>query len=560
MTQPDDALMAEVESAVDMIRLAQHPDGYINSYYTVTGLSGRWKNLRDMHELYCLGHLIEACVAYESLTKSGRLLEPVRKAIEHVDSIFGDEPGKQRGYPGHQEIEIALLRLYEMTGEKLFFKVAEYFLTERGRRDENGEIYFDNEAHRRGGDPYVNMFFEMKAWYRFPRDYGYHQADCRLLEATELKGHAVRAMYYVTAATDLCRLTVDPKIKASIDRLWRDMVDKKIYITGGLGAMRQWEGFGEPYFLQDTEREGTCYAETCACFAMILWCQRLLRLELVSEYSDTMETGLYNGFLGAIGLDGVSFYYENPLRTYTGQPKLRTPWLDCACCPPNVAKLLGLLGTLVYSYTPDPALIAIHLYMDSTFSVPGSSAVVSQVTKMPWSGEVEIKVQGRAKLALRIPGWAHGVFKCSVPGTQKTGYLYVDVENTVVSLQFNMEARKVYTNPSTNKDEVCLMRGPLVYCIEDVDNDGVDIDKIALLDEPLSEGPPSQIAGVDSVVPIVAVGKEIINAESSLYRPQPWQLTPSSKSLTYVPFFLRANRGGNGGMRVWSKYSSARST
>ena len=551
MTEKDDSLMADVEEAVEMIRGAQHPDGYLNSYYTVTGIEGRWTNLRDLHELYCLGHLVEACVAYETLTKSGKLLETVRKAIQHVDSRFGEEPGKERGYPGHQEIEIGLLRLYELTKEELFFKVAKYFMMERGRRDENGEIYFDHEAHRRGGDPYTNMFFEMKAWYQHPRDYGYHQADVPLVEATELKGHAVRAMYYVTAATDLYRLTGDENIKAAVDRLWRDMVDKKMYVTGGLGAVRQWEGFGPSYFLYDTENEGICYTETCACFAMIIWCQRLLRLGLNSEYGDVMELGLYNGFLGAIGLDGETFYYGNPLRTYTGQPKVRSPWLDCACCPPNVAKLFGLLGTLIYSYTDN--LVAIHLYIEGSVTVPGTDIVVSQKTDMPWSGDVEISVKGSTGLALRIPGWANG-YTCSVTGKEENGYLRIQPSKDLeVKLKFHMTTRRVYTNPKTNKDEVCILRGPLVYCIEDVDNN-VDVDNVVLTGEPLSEGKALQIGSVGSVIPIIAKGKEIINNQSELYRSEPWKYSSEEKTLTYIPFFLRANRGGNGGMRVWSKY------
>lgn len=551
MMEKDDFLMADVEEAVSMIRTAQHPDGYLNSYYTVKGIEGRWKNLRDMHELYCLGHLVEACVAYETLTKSGKLLETVRKAIMHVDSHFGDEPGKKRGYPGHQEIEIGLLRLYDLTREELFFKVAKYFLMERGRRDENGEIYFDYEAHRRGGDPYVNIFFEMKAWYQYPRDYGYHQADCRLIEASVFKGHAVRAMYYVTATTDLYRLTGDENIKSTLDRLWRDMVDKRMYVTGGLGAVRQWEGFGSSYFLYDTEAEGICYTETCASFAMIIWCQRLLRLGLNSEYGDVMELGLYNGFLGAIGLDGVTFYYGNPLRTYTGQPKIRTDWLDCACCPPNVAKLFGLLGTLLYSHTDN--MVAVHLYVESSFTVPGTDIVISQKTEMPWSGDVEIMIKGTINLALRIPGWANE-YTCSVPGEEKNGYLHIQSSLQLrVKLKFHMEARKVYTNPKTNKDEVCILRGPLVYCIEDVDND-VDVDNVVLTDQPLSEGKPLQIASMNSVIPVVAKGREIVDGQSTLYRSAPWSYSSVEKDLTYVPFFLRANRGGNGGMRVWAKY------
>ncbi|KAE8376866.1 hypothetical protein BDV26DRAFT_282262 [Aspergillus bertholletiae] len=549
MKSKDEELMATVEEAVDMIRAAQHPDGYINSYYTVLGVDKRWTNLRDMHELYCLGHLAEACVAYETLTNSGRLLEPVLRALHHVDSVFGCEPGKKRGYPGHQEIEIGLLRLYELCGEPLLLKLAKYFISERGRRDAKGETYFDHEAKARGGDPYEHFGSEMKAWFQYPRDYSYNQADQPLLETTEVKGHAVRAMYYYIAATDLARLTGDNDIKRVLDHMWADMTETKLYITGSIGAMRQWEGFGARYVLGDTEESGTCYAETCACFALILWCQRMLQLDLNVKYADVMEIGLYNGFLGAVGLDGGSFYYQNPLRTYTGHPKERSAWFEVACCPPNVAKLLASMGSLIYSFKEN--LVAVHLYIESEFRVPGTDVVVSQKTNMPWSGDVDITVKGATQLALRIPTWADG-YKSSVEGDVRDGYLYIaQSQDLDIKLSFKLKARRVYPNPATGKDQICIMRGPLVYCIEDVDND-VDIDHVGVIDDDVSDGEPINIAAVSGVIPVKAMGRELVQGQSSLYAPRLWKYG-DKKSLLYVPYFLRANRSGKGGMTVWAR-------
>lgn len=549
MKTEDKALMDTVEEAVDMVRAAQHPDGYINSYYTVLGIKNRWTNLRDMHELYCLGHLTEACVAYETLTKSGRLLEPVLRALRHVDSVFGTEPGKKRGYPGHQEIEIGLLRLYELCEEPLLLKLAKYFISERGRRDSNDETYFDHEARARGGDPYEHFGDEMKAWFQYPRDYTYNQANEPLLQAKEVKGHAVRAMYYYIAATDLARICNDKEIKIALDRLWTDMTETKLYITGSIGAMRQWEGFGAKYVLGDTEESGTCYAETCACFALILWCQRMLQLDLNVKYADVLEIGLYNGFLGAVGLDGCSFYYQNPLRTLTGHPKERSSWFEVACCPPNVAKLLASMGSLIYSFKEN--VVIIHLYIESTFSVPEKDVVVSQETRMPWSGDVHITVKGSMGLALRIPTWADG-YTSSVEGHIKAGYLYIpESRNLDVKLTFRLKSRRVYPNPATRKDEICIMRGPLVYCIEDVDND-VDIDNVGLVDESISDGPPMDIAGVSGVIPVKAIGRELLHGQGCLYGSHPWKYG-ERKSLLYVPYFLRANRGGKGGMTVWAR-------
>ncbi len=579
MTQPDEAMMETVEEAVDMIIAAQHPDGYINSYYTVRGLDQRWTNVRDMHELYCLGHLIEACVAYETLTHNGRLLTPVMNAIRHVDGVFGVEPGKKRGYPGHQEIEIGLLRLYELTGRRddLLLKLAKYFIHERGQRDEAGEIYFDHEARARGGDPYDHMDLEMRVCYQVPRDYGYHQADCPIEEATEAKGHAVRAMYFYTAATDLCRLTGDAdadgnnnnnnnnnnqnqnqQIKAALDRLWRDVVDHKIYITGGLGAIRQWEGFGPAYLLHDTEEGGTCYAETCASFALIVWCRQMNLLGsglgcLNSEYADIMEGALYNGFLGAVGLDGASFYYENPLRTYTHRPKHRSTWFEVACCPPNTAKLLGQLGTLIYSF--QPGVVVIHLFIQSEVRVPDTDDVaVSMTTDMPWSGDVTVSVTGTTALAIRIPSWAEE-YTCSVGGDVKGGYLFIpSSKDASISLKFALAPRKVYANPKTDKDEVCVMMGPLVYCLEDVDNPGIDVDNVAFVDGPIRLGEKMRVGPLERVVPILATGKELdTGGWDSLYGSKPWKYKEEERQLVFIPYFLRANRGGNGGMRVWTK-------
>ncbi|KIX00575.1 uncharacterized protein Z518_09640 [Rhinocladiella mackenziei CBS 650.93] len=561
MKHPNEPLLKTVEEAIDMIRAAQYPDGYINSYYTVRGAQQRWSNLRDMHELYCVGHLLEATVAYEELTGSGRLLDVARKAIAHVDSMFGGEPSKKKGYPGHQEIEIGLLRFHELTGDALPLKLAKYFITERGRRDEDGEIYFDKEAKARGADPYDDMGTEHKPWYHGCRDYGYHQADCPLEEAAEVKGHSVRAMYFYTAATDLVRLLPESKdLTMALDRLWRDLVDRKIYVTGGIGSVTRNEGFGPGYRLDDLESQG-CYAETCASFALINWCQRLLRLNLKSEYADIMEKCLYNSFLGAVSTSGDAFYYQNVMRTIGGEPKLRNKWFGVSCCPPNVGKLLNSMDSLIYSITPDRNLVAIHLYIGSEIAVPGTSVVVSQETNMPWTGEVTIDVRGTTALALRIPGWSNEAgFTCSAQGKLQDGYLYIsEVSNTKVHLNFTMSPQRVYAHPKTGKDDISIIRGPLVYCLEDVDNDGIDIDHVALLDMQLKDGPPRHIGLLDNVATVLARGRQLVSpAWEKLYGSKPWEYG-AEVEIVAIPYFLRANRGGNGAMRVWTKRMSTSS-
>ncbi|KAM0548446.1 hypothetical protein ACHAPJ_009932 [Fusarium lateritium] len=552
---PDDSSMIEaVEDIVSMIQNAQHEDGYINSYYTVKGLKDRWTNLRDNHELYCIGHLLEAAVAYETLTHNGKLLKVAERVCNHLDSVFG--PDKKRGYPGHQEIEIGLLRLYEYMKTPLYLKLARFFILERGQRDEKDEIYFDKEAFARGGDPYDFMGSESKLWFHEPRDYGYQQADQPLVDATEVKGHAVRAMYFYAAATDLARICPNDEMSERLDtalaRLWRDLVDGKIYVTGSIGSVTQNEGFGRPYSLLDLEHQG-CYNETCACFALINWCQRMLWRELDSEYSDIMETALYNGFLGAISQDGDAFYYQNVLRTRNGEPKSRCKWFGVACCPPNVAKLLGNLGALIYSYQPS-GVVAVHQYIGSVLRTQ-NGAIIRQKTNMPWDGRVSFAIQGKADLALRIPHWAKD-WTSSVSGELTKGYLYLyALEDTEVELDFKIVPTKVYAHPKTNKDEVCISRGPLVYCLEDVDNPGCDIDHVALPDDALVyDGDHINIGSQNKVVTLRVEGREVKQTgRQGLYGRIPWVYEKLECDLVAIPYFLRENRGkGRGAMRVWT--------
>lgn len=561
VTHPDPKMLAEVEATVDMIRKAQHPDGYINSYFTTHGISKRWTNTRDLHELYCIGHLLEATVAYEELTGTGRLLQVAKRVIDHVTTVFGPEKHKLQGYPGHQEIEIGLLRIYELSGYQPAFDLAKYFILERGRVYPDGEIFYDKEAKARGADPYDDLGTEHKAWFHGPRDYGYQQADGPLVEATAVKGHAVRAMYYYAAATDLVRLSSEKDadalvVKTALQRLWRDLVDKKLYVTGGIGNARHNEGFEAPYLLGDLEVQG-CYAETCASFGLINWCQRMLRLNLDSEFADVMERALFNGFLGAVSADGNAFYYQNVLRTLEGQPKQRNTWFAVACCPPNMAKLLGSLGPLIYSTNEDKSLVAVHLYIGSTMQVPGTDIVIHQETNMPRDGRVKLRIEGTTSLALRVPSWAKSL-ACSMTGEVKNGYLYLaSSTDDQVEVTFGMKPEKVYANPLTGKDEICLVRGPIVYCIEDVDNEGMSVDNLVLTDEPVSDGREIEIGSIKALT-LETTGRQIQPAASEgLYNSRPWVIGGETETVVAIPYFLRANRNGNGGMRVWTRRMSS---
>lgn len=277
-------------------------NSYLNSYFTLHEPENRFTNLRDMHELYCLGHLAEFAVAYHTLTGSSDLIDVMRRAIALVRKTVLP----RGGYPGHQEIELGLARLYEATGEDEFLDTAGFFIRERGRVDEAGQTYYDRESIARGADPYDFLGSEMKPSFRFPRDYAYMQAHVPIVDQTSIDGHCVRAMYYLTGAAHyaLLRPSEAEDIRQAVQRLFDNTVNQKMYLTGGLGSVARSEGFGPDYHLPDLQAGGGCYSETCASFGLIVLCERLLRRSLDGVYGDVMERAFLNCVLGAVGLDG----------------------------------------------------------------------------------------------------------------------------------------------------------------------------------------------------------------------------------------------------------------
>ncbi|KZT57960.1 glycoside hydrolase family 127 protein [Calocera cornea HHB12733] len=584
MQTEDKDLRAFVDESVKIIQEAQHEDGYINSYYTVSGIDKRFTNLRDRHELYQLGHLCEAAVAHHTLTGTDDLLGPALKYIALVSRTFGPNEGQKRGYPGHEEIEIGLMRLYELTGRKECLDLAGFFILERGTRDEKDEIYYDHEARARGGDPYDAWSAEYRHFYAYPRDYGYQQAHMPLLEQEEIVGHSVRAMYYLTAASDYALASGNKEVLAAVKRLYASTVRTKMYVTGGIGSLERSEGFTDAFWLPDQEEGGCAYSETCASFALAVLSQRLLRHELKGEYGDVLETALYNTVLGSrapggggathgAGSGGVAFYYQNPLTTFAGHGKARSKWFDVACCPPNVAKVFGLLGELSYSYSAQSNTAAVHFFVSSEcrMRLPAGEVVLKVETGLPWSGGVRLAVSApfAVALAVRIPGWARSSYTFSGPpgveGTVKDGYLHLPARvwtgsAGTLALDFPCVPRRVFAHPRTGKLEVALARGPLVYCAEGVDNPGLPLHSTALLlSAPLGEelAPEQEVAGIPGVPVLVAQGRAVDERAwegGALYgdglERAAWG---EVRTVRMVPYFLRANRGGDGAMQVWLK-------
>lgn len=547
-THPDPELEALLDEVIELIAGAQQPDGYLNVYFTVVKPEERWTDLRDAHELYCAGHLIEAGVAHYLATGKRRLLDVVCKYADYIDSVFGREPGKLRGYPGHQEIELALVKLYRVTGEERYLRLSQYFVDERGQEPH----YFDIEEKRRGNTGYFGHIAP-----RYGGRKEYNQAHLPVREQTEAVGHAVRAMYLYSAMADLAYEIGDESLYEACLRLWDDVVKRKMYVTGGIGSTGNNEGFTTAYDLPNQS-----YAETCAAIGLVFWNHRLLQLDCDRKYADILERALYNGVICGMSLDGTRYFYANPLESKGDFH--RQEWFGVSCCPPNLARLLASLGQYVYSYNDDS--IVVHLYAENTaeFELKNQTVTLTQKTNYPWDGLVEIMIDADAEvefsLKLRIPGWCEHAFvtlngNALTDETIEKGYLVIDRKwrkGDVVQIQFSMPIMRVYAHPFVreNVGKVALQRGPLVYCIEDADHD-VPVSTLLL---PKNASLTSQWEEdlLNGVVTIV--GDAIAYSETG-WDDQLYSLTkPDVKPVKFkaIPYYAWDNREP-GEMAVWIK-------
>ena len=357
-------------------------DGYLDSYYIVKEPGKRWTNLRDNHELYCAGHMIEAAVAHFRATGKTNFLNVATKLADHIDSVFG--PGKRLGYPGHPEIELALVKLWRATGEKRYFELARFFIENRGRK------FFATEHHTP-----LNEY-----------DGAYWQDDVPICDHRNIKGHAVRAAYLLSGATDVAGETQDAALLKMINRVWRNTTRRNMYITGGIGPSASNEGFTHDYDLPNR----TAYQETCASVALAQWNHRLALLYGDARFADVFERSLYNGVLAGVSLDGKRFFYVNPLESEGHHH--RSPWFGCACCPPNVARTLASLGGYAYAVSDDALWVNLYIQGSATATVNGRKVTLHVETEYPWDGKIVLKPQvdqtAKFELRLRIPGWCQG--------------------------------------------------------------------------------------------------------------------------------------------------------
>jgi DUF1680 family protein len=540
---PNPELEAKIDGIIDMFAKLQQPDGYLNSWYIRMQPGKRWTNLRDCHELYCAGHLMESAVAYHQATGKRKLLDVMCRYADHIASEFGPGPGQKRGYPGHQEIELALVRLGRETNRNSYLDLAKFFIDARGEQPH----YYDLEAKAR--NEVSGQFYQ--------KTYEYNQSHLPVREQTKVVGHAVRAMYMYSGMADVATEFADDSLTGTLEILWDDLTTKQMYITGGIGPAASNEGFTDYYDLPND----TAYAETCASVGLAMWASRMLGRGPDRRYGDVMEQAIYNGALAGLSTDGTRFFYDNPLESRGSHH--RWQWHKCPCCPPNIARLVASIGSYMYGVSDNG--IAVHLYGESTarLGVAGSDVTLTQHTNYPWDGKISIGLAVDKPvtfaLFLRIPSWCSKA-GLSVNGSvvainadQNRGYVKIEREwcdGDRVELDLAMQVKALHAHPDVRQDlgRVALTRGPLVYCLESADNsDGLNA--VAVLQHDC-DATLCDIAGLGDAVgfDLPALREMPENWDSALYRTEPAQR--ETTSARFIPYHLWDNRA-SGEMMVW---------
>lgn len=551
---PDGELEKLADGAIDLIAQAQREDGYINTYFTIEEPDGRWTNLREGHELYTAGHLMEAAVAYYQGTGKRKFLDCMCRFADLLCETFGTQDGKIHGYPGHEEVEIGLIKLWNVTGRRDYLDLAKYFVDARGV----GENYFLKEMSRPG---YKRIFPELGDYQP-----AYSQSHLPVRQQTSAEGHAVRAVYLYCAMADLAEAYRDEELLRACETLWENMTQKRMYITGGIGSSGILERFTTDYDLPNEYN----YSESCASIGLALFGLRMNRITRDAKYIDVVERALYNTVLAGVALDGRSFFYVNPLEVWPpacmdGTSKqhvkpVRQKWFGVACCPPNIARTLASLGQYIYAADEGERALYVNLFVSNESEIPmgGADVHVSLETEFPLKNFLRLKAEHipaeGMSICLRVPDYAQNYTVCvdgkAYGAAAEHGYLRVEVrQDCEIDVCFEAPARFLYANPEVRADagKVAIMRGPLVYCLEETDN-GRNLAGICVDTEKGLTEEPSDLFG--GTVLLRAFGKKIVgNHEGeSLYgtnRPQ-----TEDAELIAVPYPYWGNRG-KGEMLVW---------
>ncbi|MCB9055839.1 MAG: glycoside hydrolase family 127 protein [Chitinophagales bacterium] len=540
-THPSTEMENKCDEWIDKIAAAQQPDGYLNTWYTLKGLQDRYTDM-SMHEDYNAGHMIEAGVAYYNATGKRKLLDVCIKWADHFDDLFG--PGKRDWVTGHQELELALVKLYKVTKEERYLKLADWLLSERGKKLAKGYTWTD--------------------W----KDTAYAQDVLPVKEQTEITGHAVRAMYMYTGAADVAAQTGDKGYMKAMRTVWEDVVYRNMYITGGIGSAGSNEGFSKDYDLPNEY----AYCETCASVGMVFWNQRMNAMSGNAEYMDVLERSLYNGALDGLSLSGDHFFYGNPLAS-RGQHQ-RREWFGTACCPANIARLISSLGNYIYAKTDNAVYVNLFVGSNTTIPLKTGNVNVKMETNYPWEGNVKMMIdpvkKAKFKLYVRLPGW---YFNKIVPGdlyrtggddgvpdhfsfllngkavTDKyeNGYAVIETEwkkGDVLELNFPMEVKQLMARDELKQDSnrIAIQRGPIVYCVEGADNNGkawnIIVPENTVFETIDYKVQDEHIKALTAEVPVITVGDDGVSLQTE------------KKKITAIPYYTWANRGRNE-MQVW---------
>ena len=544
----DARLETLVDGTIELLANAQQQDGYLNSHILTWRPRHRFKNLRDLHELYCAGHLIEAAVVHRQATGKETLLNIAIRLADHLAAVFGAGSNQMPGYCGHPEIELALIRLYRLTQEQRYLDLSRFFVEQRGTKPH----YFDREAIERLDSTPFRPTHPVSP-------YAYMQAHQPLREQREVVGHAVRAMYLYSAAADLAYESRDEELGAVCKNLWQDLCRSKLYISGGIGSAAENEGFTKDYDLPNLQS----YAETCAAIALLQWAHRMVHLDLDRQYTDTMERTLYNGVLAGLGTDGKSFFYHNPLASDGTHHRVSWPWW-CPCCPANLARLI--LSFSGYLYSSAPKAIAIHHYVSSeaNFFIEGQEARLVAVSDFPWEGTASVRFESVPgtpfEVLLRIPGWA-GHHELRVNGREVwpeivAGYAVISRswnpgDNLTIRFEMPVQTHFSHYEVSGNRGRVAISRGPLIYCAEEVDNGG-HLDRFTVHPEK-GAGVKHEEGELGEIVSLSLPGSKEEQEDSSLYPLSPPATVPCE--IKMIPYYAWDNRAP-GEMLVWLRRGS----
>lgn len=544
-----DRLNGLLDRVIELIAAAQHHDGYVNTYFSKERTDERWTNLKDLHELYCAGHLVQAAIAHARVTGKTTLLDVATRFADLICDVFGPaSEGKLEETDGHPEIEMALVELYRLTGTKRYLDQARFFIDVRGR----GAI---------GGSPY-------------------HQDATPLRQQSEMVGHAVRAVYFNTGAADLLAEERDPALRSALDAMWANMATRRSYVSGGIGSRWEGEAFGQDYELPNR----CAYTESCAAIGSVMWAWRMMMLaaEDNTHWADAIEHTLYNALLPGLSLDGEHYFYQNPLEN-DGSHRRQT-WFGCACCPPNIARVLAMLPSMVATVTTDRAVgevdmlhdtVWLHLIAAGTIHVdlPAGGSITFEIrTRYPWDGAVDIKVTeladaGNLTLQLRIPGWCGGATgelndealtpQETAPGQYATLARTWQVGDRV-RLSLPMPIHRIVAHPrvTDSAGRVALMRGPMLYCVEAADNPRGDVRDLVLesTSELYSSWRPDVLGGCVVLSAAAVLSPPEVEWGNALYRRASEANAGPRESVTMqaIPYHLWANRG-RGPMIVWLK-------